>query len=214
MRCAIDQREKSLIKEVEKLFTLKMGVIEKMSSELSEAIEEGEKVLESYKAMSLEIKGKDVASLKKLLSLKKAINKTKFATSGRCQTRNIVHVATEVSFQERDELIKRINDIGKITETTNLPAPHNFRGTQSGHNSIYLAWDAATTGLPVTYSIMSKMNNDTEDKWSECYNDSKTKITLKNFKTNTAYSFKIFTIYNGAKSTNCATCLVETVNST
>lgn len=214
LREAIDNRENALLKEVETYFNSRIEQFNNEAAELNEVIEKGNTILDLYNKLSTEKKKKkkNAELLKKLVDVRSVIEETTNVVN-KYEDSPIIQASTKVFFESNHDLIQRINNLGKVTETTDIPAPQDFRTIEVMSNYVKLVWNSSETTLPITYQVMLKKADNPNNIWTECYNGPETKCRCTNLQRLTNYTFMVIPHYKSMKSANYSTCSALTVKS-
>lgn len=211
LREALDKKEKALMEEVEKVFNPKIENLNKEVSDLDELIEGGEKAMESYNELITTKKG---VELMKGISVMKIEGEKEVATLNNYKTNPIIHNGFETITREREFLIERINNLGRIVDGTNIPAPQGVSAEDIRKDYISFSWNPVklpNDNVSVTYQVFMKNILDPNSEWKELQNSSSHSCSRSNLYCGTNYGFKIYTICNGKRSVDYLSCGFKTV---
>lgn len=211
LKALLEQREKAFMEYVESKFNARTEKLENELVEVSDAIEKGNEILESYKTMLSGPTGKDANLLKELLEMKNECEVISLIAK-RCETLPIIQTETRIFFDGENDFRELVKSYGSITETTNIPPPQDFRVTKIDPATIELRWSPLETSHQVAYRVMNKKTDSPDEEWVESYTGTGTKCVCIGLQPSTSYAFKIFVIYDGMKSPYYNTCNGQTVN--
>lgn len=208
LRMMLEKREKVLLEEAENYFNTKITQFNEETTEITDAIEEGNVILGSFDSF-LTAK-KDAELLKKLVDARDKVGKV-INVVEKSESHPVIHTETKVDFNGIEGFVEKILNMGKFVKITNMPAPLDFRYTEITLNSIKLTWDPLKTALPITYRVLYKETFDSDEKWTECYNGQKTECKCSHLRESTGYVFRVYAIYEESKSIYYNTCSARTV---
>lgn len=211
LRELIEQREKTLLEKVEKEFNERIEQFTKEAAEISEVIDRGNEVIQTFNTLLPVPENKSANSLKKIIGIKieteRAVDMVK-----KFEADSLLSVTTKVLFEGIDSITEGIENLCEITRTTNIPAPQEFKTTDITCNDISLSWDPIPERVPsISYQVLYTETFEDDDKWKECYRGTETECRCSNLKSGTSYSFKITTIFKEIASINHSICFTRTV---
>lgn len=211
LKALLEQREKAFMEEIESKFNTKMEALEMELAEVSDAIEKGNGILESYSAIPTAPTGKDANHLKELLEMKR--NRDRISEiAKKCETLPIIHVDTQVAFEDENSFREMVCSYGRVVETSNIPPPQDFRVNKTTATTAELGWSPLETSHKIAYRVMSKKADSPDGEWDQFYTGPETECVCTDLQPFTSYTFKIFAICDGIKSVYHNTCNGQTVN--
>lgn len=211
LRDTIEVREKTILEEMEKQFNERIEELNKEATEISEIVERGNEVLQTYDTLLHDVERKDPNLLKKFLEVKSETERAA-DTAKKFEANPLFQVLVKVSFESSDELIEEIENLGVVTRSVDLPEPQDFNVKGTGYDYVDLTWKPLSGKTSsITYKILYKENTLAEEKWTECYNGAETECKCSNLKEGTNYTFKLIPMYKEVMGSNHSTCSARTV---
>lgn len=212
LRELIDRREKTLLEEVEKQFNERFEELSKEATEISETIERGNENLQTYDTLLHDVERKDPSILKKFLDVKSETERAADIMK-KFEAKPLFQVLAKVSFENIDELIEEIENLGVATRSIDLPAAQSFKVKRTGYDHVDLTWKPLPGKTSsITYKVLYKKDTWAEEKWKECYNGAETECNCSNLKGDTSYIFKLIPMYKEIMGSNHSTCSAQTVD--